>query len=495
MLALDVGSTTQVAPGEPLPEGSTKRPDRLVGLFLAVALQLGAAVAAMVPGTGRIVALAVPLAALAIAAVLVRDRSSGAYLEFVLWLWFLTPALRRIIDWRAGWDPLNPVMLAAPLASLVCLKAALTGPRRAHRVVVGTFALALAAVGFGLCVGVTKLGPAAPLGALLNWLGPLTLGVYAAFSGPDRATMVRVLERTAVWGCLVLGAYGLVQFFVLPPWDQYWMESAPLFSLGRPEPLEVRVFSTLNSPGPFASVLGCLLILVPATRSWLRWPAAAVGFVGFGLSLVRMAWVGFAVALLNVVVRGRAHGLRTVAVIGVAVVALLSLGGPVKDVVTERFESSVSSGGGDFSLGERVAFHVRVIPTVITDVVGGGLGSSGTATKLSNADAKLGNTADFDGGALELLFTFGIGVGGALLVSIVGAVLAVLRLSRRRAQLDKAITAAVLGLLVQMLFGNTLVSVSGVFFWLLLGLSARLSERASEPEPSVSESAVSGLAH
>lgn len=453
-------------------EDLARHGERPTGVILGVGLQLGAALLAA-SGVARPVALGFPVVAVLVGFGLLRRRRGSEYLEFVLCLWLFTPELRRIVDWKSGWDPLSPVMLAAPVVSLMSLPAALTGARKVHRSVVGTFALMLTAIAYGFFVGVVKVGVAPSLGGLLNWLAPLSLGCYVAFAGPDRAAARRTLERVAVWGALVLGAYGLVQFFVLPAWDVFWMENAPLRSLGRAEPREVRIFSTLNSPGPLATVLGCLLMLVPASRSFLRLPAVVLGLASFGLALVRSAWFGFVVALVLFISRSRAHGLRAALVVAGAIVLVVSVGGPVQQAVSERLTQTVSSGQEDQSLGQRLEAYTTLLPAVARDVVGQGLGSTGTATKLSNSARELGSSGQIDGAGLEVLFAFGIGVGTAVLVSIVSAALAVLRQSRRRGQLDKAMAGALLGLLVQLFFGNPLVSVSGVFFWLLLGLSAR----------------------
>src|SRR5215212_3805467 len=41
----------------------------------------------------------------------------GLYLGFTFWLWFLTPEVRRLVDYQQGWDPVNPVMLAPQLVT------------------------------------------------------------------------------------------------------------------------------------------------------------------------------------------------------------------------------------------------------------------------------------------------------------------------------------------------------------------------------------------
>jgi hypothetical protein len=121
------------------------------------------------------------------------------------------------------------------------------------------------------------------------------------------------------------------------------------------------------------------------------------------------------------------------------------------------------------------------LPVVSRDVVGHGLGSAGTATKLSAQDAASDDITDFDGGALEILYLYGIGVGLVLLVTLVMAVIRAWRRSRGTQDITRAAGAALCGLLIQLLFGNTLAGVAGVFFWLLLGTLSRDEEQEVAP--------------
>ena len=70
---------------------------------------------------------------------------------------------------------------------------------------------------------------------------------------------------------------------------------------GTPEPLGIRVFSTMNSPGPFANVLlAGLLILLTNENFSARPRLRAVGYLSFLLlSLVRSAWIGWFLGLLS----------------------------------------------------------------------------------------------------------------------------------------------------------------------------------------------------
>jgi hypothetical protein len=443
-----------------------------LGIALALALQLGGAVVALVGGAA-LVQRAFPVAAVLVAATLLAKRRDASYIEFVLWLWLLAPALRRVVDLQVGWTPVSPVMAAAPVATLLCLLPALRGRRRLHPTLSAALVIGLVTVCYGAAVGALTLGVGSPAAGVLTWLPPLALGLYVAAAGPAEDEQVRqVVRRTAMVGALVLGVYGVAQFVLVPAWDAFWLRNAPINSAGFPHPFQVRVFSTMNSPAPFASVLGTLMIILTGCRSRYRWAAVLAGVVAFGLSLVRTAWLGYVVALVSLLSPGRVRLLRSAAIgLGLPALVLVLYGGPVAAAITRRLTATTTNATQDESLLDRVSFYSAQLPQVLRDPVGEGIGSVGVATKLSN-DGNLGQEGNFDGGALELLYTFGL-PGLVFLVATTLAVVAAWRAARQLGDLEKAMAAALVGLLVQLPLSNPLTTPTGVFFWLLVGLLAR----------------------
>ena len=164
------------------------------GVRLALVL-LGAAAAASFVGFAPVVAYALLLAVVGVALALAGRRST-AYVEFLLWVWLLTPGLRRIVDLHVGWTPLSPVMLAAPLASLAAVPAILRGRRLVHRDAQAAFLVTLVALAYGVVVGVVRgSSVAAPLAALLTWAPPIVSGLYVATIGPSKDAMAKLLAR------------------------------------------------------------------------------------------------------------------------------------------------------------------------------------------------------------------------------------------------------------------------------------------------------------
>lgn len=456
--------------------------DEHIGAVVGIGLPLAAAVAVTVLPVASAVELLVPVVATAVAILLLHRRDHPAYLELVIWLWILTPWLRRVVDQSSSFSEESLILLVAPLASLPALLPGLAGGRRLPKDVSAAFAFGLVVFGYSFAGGLVRFGPTAATVGLLTWMAPLALGLWVATAPIEERLLRRTLGRLAVHGALVLGAYGVYQFFTMPAWDATWMTNVDLISIGRPFPFEVRVFSTLNSPATLAMVLGALLVLLTAAKSRVRWVAALVGFTCFGLSLVRTAWLGLIVALIALVASGQSRAVRNaVLIIAVPVVLLVGVDGPAQDAVTDRFSNSVQEGEEDSSFEDRVIFHERVLPIAIRDVLGRGFGSTGAAAAQLDDDSGDVAIVSVDSGVLETLLSMGAVVGSAFLAVIVAVTVGTWRRGRRGSELDQAAGAAVVALTAQMVLANVLTSAPGVIFWVLVAVVARV---APEPRPS-----------
>ena len=129
---------------------------------------------------GQIVELAFPALALLIGATL-YFRHPTLYLGFTWWLWFLTPEVRRLVDYQIGWNEISPVMIAPYLVSGM---AALTLVRCLPQLLqprLFPFALILMALNYAY-VGRPRPTPgrrAATYG-LLTWIVPVLFGFHVA---------------------------------------------------------------------------------------------------------------------------------------------------------------------------------------------------------------------------------------------------------------------------------------------------------------------------
>jgi hypothetical protein len=108
-------------------------------------------------GRGGMLNLLFPIIATLIGAFLFATNRQ-LFIGSVWWLWFLTSGVRRIADFQAGWNPINPLMLAPLLASGISLISAL---QRTYTLgLSGLFGLVaiLLALAYGTIVGDRRRG-------------------------------------------------------------------------------------------------------------------------------------------------------------------------------------------------------------------------------------------------------------------------------------------------------------------------------------------------
>lgn len=443
------------------------------GWLLSALLLGGSAVLAL--AVPAVVNLAFPVAAVALGVQLLSRGRVVALWELTVWLYLFTPLLRRLVDWRGGFHENSPVLLAAPAVALLGVLA-VRSSRLLRPVLAATFLGAVLATVYGALVGLVSYPPVVVAVASLQWLSPLALGLLVLLGRHDADDLRDAVLRVTRWGLLLIGGYGLVQFFFLPEWDAQWMRdvSDVLGSIGAPEPFEVRVFSTSNSSGPLGGTLGVLLLLgLCCRRSWVDDLALALGLASFGLCQVRASWVVFAVALALLVLSGRVSALRVLGAGTAVVVLVLALGGPVADTIRERVDDTTSAGAQDTSLQARIAFQSEVLPQALAQPLGAGLGSTGTAVQRNTS----GNGyADPDSGYVELLVVFGSPLGLVLLGTLVSGAVScwrrALAVRGRDALFEVALAATVVTLPLGLVFGPAVTSIGGVFAWTALARGA-----------------------
>lgn len=460
------------------------------GGFAAAVLVVAASVACLaIPSTAPLVELAYPVVALCGALILVRRRPD-AYLEFILWMWLLTPGVRRIVDYAGGWNPVSPVMLAAPLATLAAAPLVLRRwgalpPRQAR-----PLRIVMVIVAYAAALGAVRNGIGASIADALLWTSPLVLAFYVLAQQTHQADFTTALRRVAVLAALLLGAYGVFQYIAIPPWDAYWMQNAPLNSIGSPEPFEVRVFSTLNSAGPFGTVMAVLLLIIAsagrAARSGWRQVALLVGLAGLGLSSARTGWLVLIVGMAVILLLGRAQSRAGVVWVVTGMALFLAVGGPLSAVVIDRAEESRVISEDD-SFQARTNLYASFGPVVLANPVGAGLGATGVATKVGNT-GQLGALGNLDSGLLSALHTFGL-TGGLVYLSVVGwQTFVLLRAAWSRGSPVVILAATVTPALAGQLLSGGLTGVIGLLFWLfwalgMTGLHSAVETSAAALQP------------
>lgn len=458
--------------------------------MLAVALLVAAC---LLVGQAAALRLLFPAASL-VTGVYLYYKYPAQYVSFVWWVWMLSPFVRRLVDWQSGWVDPSPVLLAPVLVSCVAgagfLRHFLPSVRNGGL----PFVLAFAGVLYGLGVGLIRSGGDYTLAQpMLTWLVPIFLGFHLFINWREYPAFRRELGRTFVVGALLMGVYGVVQFLSAPMWDRFWMVNIEYGSFGTPEPLGIRVFSTLNAPGPFSVVMMAALLVLFGSQGWLRFPAAVTGYLSFLLCMTRAAWigwlVGFATLLAKMESRARLKLIAVVVLFACAIVPLATLE-PFASVVGPRIQS-MTNPKDDISLAARLEGYGKYFRDAVTDPFGKGIGIMDREYAIAPDDEGIG---PHDSAVLELLLSLGF-LGAALYGAGLIALLFGLRVrgAVRADSFANAARAVGLGMFAQLILGSVMLGVMGAILWSFAGVVIAASKYHAEfaRQPVMAEGIVS----
>jgi hypothetical protein len=421
-------------------------------------------------GAGSLMRVFFPIGSLAVGAFLYQ-RYPILYHGFFWWLWFLTPFLARIIDLRNGWDPSRLILLAPYLVSLILLNTFFQNLPRAHYLGGRPLVMAFAAVCYGLLIGLINGTPIVVIRNFLDWLIPITYGFYLLVNWQDYPNYRQNLQRVFLWGTLIMGSYGIFQYTVAPEWDRYWlMESGMFSSAGNPEPFGMRIWSTMNAPGPFATTMQAGLLLLLTNQGLLRIPAAIVGFLAFLMTMVRSNWGAFCIALLLFLPSlNQKLQIRLIATLLTLIIIIIPLTTiePFASNLNTRLQT-ISNLEQDGSFQDRKGFFEIAIQFALSEYVGQGIGSGGAY------DQKTGKwvSASIDNGILVLLYTIGWLGTIIYMAGLIPMLLSVLEISE--ACFDPFLSGTrALGIsyCTLLIFGGAVVGGTGIFLWGFLSIT------------------------
>jgi hypothetical protein len=391
------------------------------------------------------------------------------YIGFALWMWFLTPFVSRIIDYRSVFDPTRFFLISQYLVTLITLHTLLKHLPKSLRQGGLPFVLAFLGVVYGFLVGLIKTSPMTAGRGLLDWLTPVTFGFYLFINWRDYPEYRQSIQRAFLWGVLVTGVYGVYQYLVAPEWDRYWLISTELTSMGNPEPLELRVWSTMASPAPYAAMTLAGLLLLFNSKHVLTIPAAGAGSLAFLLTLVRTLWggwfVGFITLLASLKARLQMRLLVTITIMVVCIVPLTTIE-PFAETIATRFQS-FSNLEEDDSANVRKQIYEDGLKSALTNGLGNGVGN----TFIVNQKGLL-ETIVIDSGILDTFFT--LGWFGA--VFYLGGMLMLFYkiFQHSEPSFDPFIAAAraiSLGMLATLAGNSGMLGFSGMVLWGFLGIA------------------------
>ncbi|MGR6431959.1 O-antigen ligase family protein [Rhizobium sp. PAMB 3174] len=395
-------------------------------------------------------------------------QSPEAHLQAIVMLFCFAPFARRVVDYYVGYDG-KGIMLIGPLAAMLVpiprLFPFLDGRSSPLEKGHGPIAVVLICVAYACFMTLFKGAYFDAASGAVKWLAPLFYAMVLIETG-DRERLLEAAASMFAIAIPVMGLYGMVQYFLVPGWDGYWMNFSQITSVGLPVPYEVRVFSTMNGPASFATFTAVGILLV----SFLRPPLFAIisvapASVGLMLSQYRTAWLSLAIGVLFCML------FSTTRFRSGFIIAMLFLAGfsatlvpEFNDAISKRLET-FSQGTQDGSFQERLHEFVTLWETPNSSLAGIG---------FSNDDPGVAGTMPVDGMLIACWQVMGIVVGIFCLAAFIWAA-ACMPLTALR---DKDLRAVILGglgcgFLFQIPFANISAAELGFLFW-IFAVMARL---------------------
>jgi hypothetical protein len=462
----------QAAPAE----RRSGRKGQCIGAILVI---FGIPALCIIGNQGGVLRLVFPLLSLAVGGFLLW-RSKPLYVGMVFWLWFVTPFLGRMADWQGGWTPESAVELAPYLAASLAGIPLLAKLGRLTNRTTLPHVCALVAILYGTILGLRYLPLFNVLRALLNWFVPVVFGLFVYEFREYYTEFRRVIERSFLFGLLLLGGYGIYQFFELPDWDRAWMLNVQMNSFGAVDPMKTRAFSTMNAPAIFAATMACGLLLLFNLKGKLRLLAAATGFIALILTMSRASWVSLAAGsiflLFRMSMRSRMRLLMASMACLVFLAGFAQIPG-IKELVDERI-ATFTQPGQDVSYSARIEGHEQALRELAQEPWGEGVGSTDTLHTTEGDDAIIG---PHDSTLLEFLYS--LGWFGSLIYAM-GLVSLGVQLLRRGGSDPFALSAhaVLIGFLAQSLLNSVFLGVLGFMVWTFASMSLAAAEYAELPE-------------
>ncbi|MFM6023611.1 MAG: O-antigen ligase domain-containing protein [Dolichospermum sp.] len=405
-----------------------------------------------------------PVTALLLA-VFLYLRHPILYIGFTWWIWFISPLLARLVDYRAGWDPTRQMLIAPYLVVFVTIATFLKYLPSAIRQGGLPFVLGFIGVFYAFFIGLVYNQPIPVIRGFLDWMSPIIFAFHLFVNWRDYPSYKHNIQRVFIWCVLVVGAYGIYQFVVAPEWDRFWLIESKLFtSSGNPVPFGMRVWSTVHSVGPFGAVMQAGLLLLFTSSGPLIFPASAVGYLSFLLSQARTNWGGWLLGIIMIMGSVKAkiqmRLITIILVMAMCVLPLLTIE-PIAKVVNSRLETFVNL-QEDGSLKDRLGSYERNLGLALTNSFGNGLGN---IWKVNEKTGQI-EVVVIDSGILDMFFT--LGWLGAI-PYMGGLILMIITVSQyTEARFDSFVSTAraiAISSCSQLIIGSGMLSVSGMILW------------------------------
>ena len=366
---------------EPLQPINVKRKPQNTEAWFVIGLFVFFTIVLLVAGAigSKVLGIVFPLGAFIVSWFL-YFRYPFLYIGFVWWLTFLTPFVRRLADFKVGiFLDSSTILLAPPLATLIVGHTMYFNLPKSRQQGTVPFVLASASVIYGYFIGL--LNPSATFIkatlSFLGWITPIMFGYHLYVNWRRYPEYSQVIQKIFLWGSLIVGIYGIYQYVVAPEWDKLWLVGSGMnSSAGSPVPYGMRVWSTLNSPGPFADMMATsLLVLFSCKSPWVA-PAAVVGALSFLFSGVRTGWLGWVGGMIFFISSSKAkQQMRLIVVLLIVFLLVTPLATiePFATNITTRI-NTLGNIQNDNSAQVRQGIYQRFFNNDIYNLLGDGLG-------------------------------------------------------------------------------------------------------------------------
>jgi O-Antigen ligase len=390
----------------------------------------------------------------------------SAHVQVALFLFAFAPFARRVVDLSAGYDQTG-LMLIGPLLAIL---SPLPHLRRyledddEMRPGVTPMLVVTGCVIYAAAISLFQGDWFNSASGILKWLSPLVYAL-ALLRYANRDEMVQAITSAFLAILPITGLIGIVQYINPPDWDRYWMQFAPISSVGQPLPYEVRVFSSMNGPASFATFTAAGLLLACFLRSRWYLPLAAIpAALALLLSLYRTAWISLAVGVLFCLLFKSTRMRAAAILLGSfgAVVSAATLP-PFASVVSERL-ATLSEGTADSSAQERLDEYLALWNQTDSNVFG---------TGFTTVDVGSAGAVATDGMIIGCWVAMGIVVGLFCLSALVWATLNMVAAAWRDGRREAIVVGAIgCGALVQLPLANIASGELGFLFWTFAALAS-----------------------
>lgn len=444
----------------------------------------------------RALVVIVPMYTLFLALYLQR-RVPRYYIAFVWWLCFLIPCARRLIEYHAGAQTATTILgsiFMAQIAGLATYRhrwAELVNPRLRPWIYVFGAVLYAMFVGFEF----NSL-----LGMLLDttgWLGPMFFALYLFANRDKIGELLETTKTTFIYGTAVMSVYGLYQYFAITPWDAAWMTNTPnLTSIGSPAPMEVRVFSTMNTPQPLSACLVVGILICLSSKSRLRFFVVPLATLVLGLTESRSGYLGVVVGLLYLAYTftTRQRIQLGFVILGVASVLGLATQIPAVDLLLTQRLQSLTRLDEDGSYNDRIASQAQAIDLFKSSPFGLGMGASapGSSSEGSSYGVAQADAPTLADNGLELVsLTFGWFASILYIVGLVGAVALCFRGFKDLALVP--VKASLVAILFEAPIMGIFSGIDGFLIWTMIGFCTAWRWNALEGKLTNTESTPLGV--